>query len=48
LNIPAIGDEQYVQEIELLKNNPETQNIPYGFLSDKDILYFPKTTIKKE
>lgn len=35
---PVIDDERYAQEIELLKNNPMTQNIPYGFLSDKDII----------
>lgn len=38
LGTPTIADERYVKEIELLKNNPITQNIPYGFLSDEDII----------
>lgn len=38
MGAPAIEDERYVQEIELLKSNPVTQNIPYGFLSDEDII----------
>ncbi len=38
MSAPAIEDERYVQEIELLKSNPITQNVPYGFLSDTDII----------
>lgn len=38
MSAPIAADERYVQEIELLKSNPITQNIPYGFLSDKDII----------